>query len=202
MIQAKPTTFTFEEFLEWKPDNPHYELYNGIAVEMQPTGEHEEIVGFLATEITLEFRRLQLPYFLPKQALVKVPHRESGYIPDVLVLNRDRLQAEPLWQKFSSVTQGESIPLVIEVVSTNWRDDYLTKVRDYEEIGVPEYWIVDYLGLGGTRYIGSPKQPTLSIYQQVEGEYQVRQFRRDDMIKSPTFPALQLTAGQIFQGTR
>jgi Uma2 family endonuclease len=49
------------------------------------------------------------------------------------------------------------IPLVIEVVSTNWRDDYLLKVADYEEMGVPEYWIVVYLGLGGRRFIGKKK---------------------------------------------
>ena len=59
--------------------------------------------------------------------------------------------------------------MIIEVVSTNWRDDYLTKLRDYEEIGIKEYWIVDYLALGGRRYIGNPKQPTISIYQLVDG---------------------------------
>ncbi|MFO5526515.1 MAG: Uma2 family endonuclease, partial [Cuspidothrix sp.] len=93
-----------------------------------------------------------------------------------------------------------SIPLIVEVVSTNWRDDYLTKLRDYEEIGIPEYWIIDYLALGGIRYIGSPKQPTISIYLLIEGEYQVRQFRNDEKMISPTFPDLNLTAQQIFQG--
>lgn len=67
-------------------------------------------------------------------------------------------------------------------------------------MGIPEYWIVDYLGLGGTRYIGSPKQAVLSLYYLVEGEYQVRQFRQNDRIESPTFPALDLTAFQVFRG--
>ena len=96
------------------------------------------------------------------------------------------------------ITQGAAVPLVVEVVSTNWRDDYLTKVRDYEETGIPEYWIVDYLGLGGRRYIGSPKQPTISIYYLVEGEYQVSQFRGANCIESPMFPELKLTAEQVF----
>ncbi|HAG83813.1 MAG TPA: hypothetical protein DCL61_22355, partial [Cyanobacteria bacterium UBA12227] len=61
------------------------------------------------------------------------------------------------------------------------------------------YWIVDYLGLGGRRYIGSPKQPTFSVYELVEGEYQVRQFRGLDRIESPTFPELDLTANQVFR---
>ena len=72
-------------------------------------------------------------------------------------------------------------------------------MRDYEEIGIPEYWIIDYLALGGIRYIGNPKQPTISIYLLINGEYQVRQFRENQRIISPTFPELNLTAQQIFQ---
>ena len=37
---------------------------------------------------------------------------------------------------------GKSIPLVIEVVSTNWRDDYGHKLVEYEAMGMEEYWIV------------------------------------------------------------
>lgn len=29
------------------------------------------------------------------------------------------------------------IPLVIEIVSTNWRNDYHLKSADYEEMGIP-----------------------------------------------------------------
>ena len=199
MVQALPELITFSEFAEWKPDGKNYELHNGVIKEMQPRGKHEEIVGFLATEFTLEFRRLHLPYFIPKQALVKVADQETGYSPDILVLNRDNLAKEPLWEKSSTVQNSISIPLVIEIVSSNWRDDYLTKVRDYEEIGIREYWIVDYRGLGGRRYIGNPKQPTISIYSLVDNEYQVTQFRDKDKIVSPSFSELNLTGNQVFQ---
>lgn len=40
-------------------------------------------------------------------------------------------------------------PGVIEVVSTNWKDDYLTKLAEYEDLGVLEYIIVDYAAFGG-----------------------------------------------------
>lgn len=198
MAQTLPKAITFAEFLEWKPECGRYELYNGGIVEMQPTGEHEEVKGFLARKLTVEFDRLNLPYFIPNQALVKPPEKEAGYLPDVLILNRPNLTSEPLWQKFSTVTQAASIPLVIEVVSTNWRDDYFAKFGDYEAIGIPEYWIVDYAALGGRRFIGNPKQPTISVYQLIEGEYQVNQFRGADRILSPTFPQLNLTAEQVF----
>ncbi|MBD1926328.1 Uma2 family endonuclease [Trichocoleus sp. FACHB-90] len=200
MTQAISKLMNFDEFLEWKPANGRYELHNGFIVEMQTTGKHEEVVDFLQTELILETRRLQLPYRFLKNALVKSPDQETGYLPDVLAVNRDALSLEPLWAKSSTITQGTSIPLVIEVVSTNWRDDYAHKMIDYEALGIAEYWIVDYLGLGGKRYIGSPKQPTLSVCQLVDGEYQIRLFREDERVESVIFPELKLTAQQIFNG--
>jgi len=64
-----------------------------------------------------------LPYGIPNQAIVRPAEKNSGYLPDVLVLNRANLVNETLWQKQSVLSLGASIPLVIEVVSTNWRDD-------------------------------------------------------------------------------
>jgi Uma2 family endonuclease len=200
MIQIATKRLTFEEFAEWKPDNGRYELHNGEIVQVsQPLGKHEKVIGFSDRKLTAQFDRLNLPYFIPKQALVKSSENESAYLPDILILNETNLASEPLWENFSTVTQGASIPLVVEVVSTNWQDDYIKKVGEYELIGIPEYWIVDYLGLGGRRFIGNPKQPTISIYQLIDGEYAISQFRGDDRIESPTFPELNLTAQQIFQ---
>ena len=199
MIQALPKIVSFEEFIDAKPSIGHYELHNGVMIEMaQPLGEHEDIVGFLVEKLVTEYTRLNLPYRIPKTVLVKPLENETAYSPEVLLLNRPNLAKEPRWKNQSTVSYGESIPLVVKVVSTNWRDDYLNKAGDYEKMGILEYWIVDYLGLGGRRFIGNPKQPTISIYQLVEGEYQVSQFRKSDRIVSPTFPELNLTAQEIF----
>jgi Uma2 family endonuclease len=202
MIQALPKLVNFEEFVERLPENSavRYELHNGDIVEMaQPVGEHEEVKGFLTIEISVEIKHLGLPYSIPNQVIVRPPEKDSGYFPDVLVLNRANLANETLWQKQSTLSLGASIPLVIEVVSTNWRDDYHLKYADYEEMGIEEYWIVDYAALGGRNFIGNPKQPTISVCNLVEGEYQIVKFRDNDRIVSPTFPDLNLTANQIFQ---
>ncbi|QMS88347.1 Uma2 family endonuclease [Nostoc edaphicum CCNP1411] len=202
MIQALRKLVTFDEFVAQYPDNTgkHYELHDGVIVEMpQPTGNHEEIIVFLVQQFILEYSRISLRYGIPKTALVKPPESESAYSPDVLILNLPNLVNEPLWKKESTVSQAESIPLVVEVVSSNWRDDYLKKAADYEAVGIPEYWIVDYAALGGRRFIGNPKQPTVSLYTLIEGEYQVSQFQDTDRIISPLFPELNLTAEQIFQ---
>ena len=200
MVLALKRQTTFAEFIEWKPENKRYELHDGAIIEMsQPTGEHEDIIGFLAEKLTLEYVRLNLPYSIPKTAIIKSAESESAYSPDILLLDRSNLVNEPLWKKASTVTLGGSIPLVIEVVSTNWRDDYYKKYGEYEGIGIREYWIVDYLAIGARKIIGSPKQPTVSIYRLVDGEYQVSQFRETDSIQSLTFPELSLTAKQIFR---
>ncbi|MFN6517316.1 MAG: Uma2 family endonuclease [Nostoc sp. CreGUA01] len=202
MTQAIPKLVTFEEFVDWLPENRRvrYELHKGEIVEMaQPVGEHEEVKSFLGVEIPVEIKRLGLPYGIPNQVIVRPPEKDSGYFPDVLVLNRANLGNEPLWKKQSIVSLGASIPLVIEVVSTNWRDDYYLKYADYEEMGIPEYWIVDYAALGGRNFIGNPKQPTILVCNLVDGEYQISKFRESDRIISQTFPEFNLTPNQIFQ---
>ena len=203
----KPKTkpVTFDDFIAWYPENSltRYELHEGVIVEMpKPKGKHSEVAGFTSGELFLEIRRLQLPYLIPRESIVKSIDNESGYEPDVIVLDRDAVASEPRWERESIITMGSSIRLIVEVVSTNWQDDYLTKLRDYEALGIPEYWIVDYLGLGGRLHIGYPKRPTFSVYQLVEGEYEVQRFPEGSKIVSPTFAELNLTSAQVFRAYR
>ena len=200
MIATLPTPISFDEFVDWYPENTigKYELHNGAIVKMPlGTGQHSNVIGFISGKLHVQIDRYELPFSIPGDCLLKPIHDESGYQPDIIILDRTKLENEPRWQKESIITQGDSAKLAIEVVSTNWQDDYLRKAEDYELMGIPEYWIVDYLGLGGRRFIGHPKQPTLSIYQLVDGEYQVTLFTGSDRIESLAFPELELTAEEI-----
>ncbi len=200
MIQTQSKSLTFEEFLNWYPeDGGIYELINGKIVAMNPSGKHEEITAFIVAELNLEIRRQQLPYFLPRSCTIKPTTLNTSYKPDLAVINRPMIVNEPLWAKSSTIIKGKSIALVMEVVISNWRNDYGHKLIDYEALGIPEYWIIDYLGLGGKRYIGSPKQPTITIYQLIDDEYQAQQFRENEQVTSFIFPQLTLTTQQIFQ---
>src|SRR4028118_1711919 len=165
---------------------------------MKPNGYHEEVTGFLIRKINVEIDRLNLPYVTPSTYFVRLPEKTTGYQPGLIVLDKPALISEPLWKKSSVISQGSSVKLVVEVVSTNWQDDYLVKVAEYERLGIPEYWIVDYAALGGRRFIGNPKQPTVSIYTLVQNEYQISQFQGDVRILSPTLPELNLTVEQVF----
>lgn len=92
-------------------------------------------------------------------------------------------------------------------MSTNWRDDYLNKAGDYEEIGIPrilDCGIIPGWVEGGL--LATPNNQLFRFIQLVEGEYQVSQFRKGDAsgnppgqsILSPTFPQLNLTVQEIF----
>jgi Uma2 family endonuclease len=203
MIQALQQSLSFMDFLDHYPeDGGRYELIEGAIVEMRAIGAHEVITSLIGMELNLEIRRLGLSCLVSHNTIVKTlpsDRSDSGYLPDLIVLDRDGLVVDPYWEKYSTISVGGSARLVVEVVSTNWRDDYLTKLRDYEALGIAEYWIVDYLALGAVRYLGQPKQPTVSVYSLVDQEYQVRQFRGDDRIVSPMFPELGLRAEQILR---
>ena len=87
---------------------------------------------------------------------------------------------------------------LVEVTSTNWTDDYINKFDEYQRLGIPEYWIVDYLAIASSDFLGNPKVPTVFVNLLDEnGKYQTTKFTGDNQIISRTFPELNLTAAQI-----
>jgi Uma2 family endonuclease len=92
----------------------------------------------------------------------------------------------------------EPIHLAVEVTSTNWEDDYIDKLDEYQRLGISEYCIVDYLAIGLREYLGNPKIPMVFVFLlNAEGQYQRTEFRGSERIVSRTFPELTLTAEQI-----
>jgi Uma2 family endonuclease len=195
-IQQKP--FSFDEFLARHSSDNRYELIDGEVFDLEPTGSHEEVAAFITTKICVQIDRIGSPWFVLQRGLLRPSNTSmTAFRPDVAVVDRDELSKELLWYEQSILTLGSSIKFVAEVVSSNWQNDYARKVEDYAALGIPEYWIADYAGLGGTRHIGKLKQPTLSICTLVDGEYEIQQLRGDRSIVSPTFPGLKLTAEQV-----
>ncbi|PZV10124.1 MAG: hypothetical protein DCF32_00540 [Leptolyngbya sp.] len=200
-IQQKPVSF--DEFLARYSGDNRYELIDGEVFDLEPTGLHEEVAAFITAKLCVQIDRLDLPWLVLQRGLLRPSNSGmTAFRPDVAIVDRDRLSQEPLWAEQSVLTLGSSIKFVAEVVSSNWQNDYARKVEDYAVLGVPEYWIADYAGLGGTRHIGKPKQPMLSICTLVGGEYEIQQLRSDQPVVSLTFPGLELTADQILEAGR
>ena len=198
MIYTPPKLLTFQTFIEQYGNNPRYELIDGELRDMEPTGPHEAVAGSLAGRIYAEILRLNLNWLIPKNCLIKPPAAEAMALrPNVIVLDKAELIHEPLWQQDPIICNDNTVKLVVEVVSTNSQDDYVRKVEEYALLGIPEYWIADFKGLGGIQFIGRPKQPTFTVYRLVEDSYEQQQFRLGENIISPLFPALQLKLDDV-----
>ncbi len=189
---------TFEQFLKQLPEEEgRYELVNGEIVKILPIRLHEDIADFLVKQFDKEIDRVPLNYRVSGRFMVRTltsNGREQGRHPDVSVIDKTLWESKPF--AYSAIT--EPLQLVVEVVSTNWEDDYIDKLDEYQRLGISEYWIVDYLALGSRDYLGNPKVPTVFVYLLDEnGVYQMTAFRGDERIISRTFPELALTAEQV-----
>ena len=189
---------TFSEFLEQYPDDQgRFELVDGEIIEMPATRRHDDIAEFLDRQFYQEVARLKLNYVVKQGIPIRTTTKkgdEQGRIPDVSVIDKT------IWRsnRTDYAALQEPIQLAVEVVSTNWDDDYIDKFDEYQRLGIQEFWIVDYLALGAIRYLGKPKQPTVFVHWLgEEEEYQVSTFRVGDTIVSSTFPELRITVQQI-----
>jgi Uma2 family endonuclease len=108
----------------------------------------------------------------------------SSRIPDLYVVPLAEVEA----LRYKSAVVQVSLPLVVEIVSPgSGKDDYEDKLKEYQAIGVGEYWIVDPVN----------KDPRLTVYHLNNGTYKKQVFRGSEQIVSITFPNLVITATQV-----
>jgi Uma2 family endonuclease len=190
---------SFAQFLEQLPDEGRYELVDGEIMRILPTRMHENVAEFISDTLKAEVRRLNLNYRVSGRIMVRTltsEGNEQGRHPDVSVVDKT------LWDSNLSSYSAllEPLQLAVEVVSTNWEDDYVDKLDEYQRLGISEYWIVDYLAIASRSYLGNPKEPTVFVYLLDENKvYQSNAYRGTDKIVSSTFPELNLTVEQIWQ---
>jgi Uma2 family endonuclease len=197
MIATTKQKLKFNEFIAICPEDGIYELVNGEIVKMATTRNHDDVAEFADRQFYQECDRLKLNYVVKRGITIKTTTKEGieqGRVPDVSVIDRTLWRAER-----KSYTALESpIQLAVEVVSTNWEDDYVDKLDEYERLGIAEYWIIDYLAIGKREYLGNPKIPTVFVSSlNAQGKYERSLFRGDEQIVSPTFPEIVLTADRV-----
>ena len=197
MTTTTAKKLSFAEFLQQYPDGYGiFELVDGEIVKVEPIRAHKNVARLLLFAFNDEIRRNNLSYIVDQTIVIKTSTsdgREQGRNPDVSVVS------EVEWNSnvsgYAALTKP--IQLAVEVVSTNWEDDYIDKLAEYQRLGIAEYWIVDYLAIASRSYLGYPKVPTVSVYQLIDGGYQVQTFTANTPIISPTFGQLALTTEQI-----
>ena len=188
----------FEEYIDiCAQTDERYELVRGELRRMNPpTVLHYRIAKFLeqALERAIE-EHLDLDEWEAFRDAGQRTEDDSSRLPDLAIVSR--VEADRLLKQ-TAVFQSPSL-LVIEIVSpSSASEDYDEKLQEYQALGVSEYWVVDYEGLGAAKYIGFPKAPTLTVHELVDGKYRIKRSRGDDLIESPIFKRLNLTANQVF----
>ncbi|AVH66153.1 Uma2 family endonuclease [Nostoc sp. 'Peltigera membranacea cyanobiont' N6] len=201
MVQTPVKKLTFEEFLEQYPNGGIYELLKGEIIPVEVTRAHKNVSRFLMLAFNDEIRRLGLEYIADKDIIIKTftdAGQEQGRNPDVSVVSASQWNSNVL--AYGALI--EAIQLAVEVTSTNWDDDYVDKLDEYQRLGIIEYWIVDYLAIASRAYLGNPKLPTIFVYQLVNGQYQVQKFTGNDRIISSTFPELAVTVKEVIAASQ
>lgn len=141
----------FAEFLEQRPEDGIYELVDGEIVQVEPIRAHKNVSRFLMFAFNDEIRLKALDYIVDKDIVIKTLTStgvEQGRNPDVSVANTSEWNKNVL--AYGALT--EPLLLAVEVVSSNWEDDYVDKLDEYERLGIPEYWIVDYLAIAEAHF--------------------------------------------------
>ncbi len=187
---------TFEEYLAYDDGtDTRYELADGELMPMSVgTGKHGGIAEFLNDQFREQITRRALPWTAKQMVVgVRSPRGRSwdtSRIPDVTVLTISQWQA--MRDREAVINLNEPPPiLVVEVVSPSTKaDDYRSKRAEYGLLEIPEYWIVDPLA----------EKVILCLLE--HQFYDSTEFCGEELIQSPTFPDLNLTAAQILAGER
>ena len=188
---------SFDQFLVECPEDGLYELVNGEIIEIFPTRNHIDVADFILDSFHAQIKNLSLNYVVTSKTAIRTVTQagvEQGRRPDVSVIDRD------LWYSDRSAYAAvrEPIQLAVEVTSMNWNVDYIHKLDEYQRLGIAEYWVVDYLAIASSKFIGKPKVATIFVHLlDADGNYQTTAFKGSDRIVSRTFPELTLTAEQV-----
>lgn len=189
MTQTPVKKVTFAEFLDYDAPDHRLELEDGEIITM-PTGSplHIAIIRFLFTTLENEIKANHLPFeIFPGGIGVRTGLRTSRE-PDLCILHREDWDALRKQNPLSAIVERPPL-LVVEVVSPgniNRDRDYHTKRREYAEMGIPEYWIVD------------PAEQKVVLCVLVGQSYQLTELAGQSLIRSTLLPQLVLTAEQLF----
>ncbi|MBW4463184.1 MAG: Uma2 family endonuclease [Nodosilinea sp. WJT8-NPBG4] len=187
MVQTRPRFYSFEEYLAYDDGTEHfYELFNGELIAVPPeSGYNTSVAFFLSIQLAALVGHLRVRLHGLE---LEVRGEPKNRYPDLTVIQPEHIQ---LLAKRNTIRLTMPPPvLVVEVVSPGelqWERDYVAKRAQYENLGIPEYWIIN------------PQDRTvLVLAQQGQGFAPVGTFAGEQRIESVQFADLTLTAAQLF----
>lgn len=175
--------YTYTDYKNLDVDDHYiYELINGELVRKSaPSPRHQIILADLFRKIdSLVFNnKLGLVLMAPVDVFVDEYNAPQ---PDLLYIKNEH--------KNFITKDGVFGPpdLVVEIVSPgSITRDRIDKLRIYQRVGIPEFWIVD------------PKYISIEVYQLVAGEYQLFSFAVETgKIESKILEGFVLDINEVF----
>jgi len=153
--EIKTTKMSYEDYLALPDEGPLVEWVNEeVIYHMTAKPIHQEIVSFLDQLLGIFVRFFGLGKILLAPIEVKCFPGGNSREPDILFVTSENLS------RIDENRINGPPDLIIEIVSNDSvARDYDDKFVEYEECGVPEYWIVD----------PRPKRQRARFYQLGEG---------------------------------
>ncbi len=188
MVQLKPRFFSFEEYLSYDDGTENlYELFNGELVEVPPeSGFNVEIATFLLVQFALSLGSQRVR---GHGLELEVRGEPKNRYPDLTIIREEHIQ---LLKKRNTIRLNMAPPLlVIEIVSPGELQrerDYIAKRLQYQDLGIPEYWLVD------------PQTATVLVLELIGAVYtEFSTFKDNELLRSPQLGTLNATVAQLFK---
>ena len=191
MVQLRQRFQSFEEYLSYDDGtDTWYELFNGELVAVPPeSGFNVEIANLLFTLLlpVVGYRRVR------GQGLeLEVQGEPRNRFPDLTVICEEHVGQ--LRQR-NTIRLSMAPPLVVmEVVSpgeVQRNRDYVAKRVQYQDIGIPEYWIVD------------PQAGVILILALRDGQYEeAARLQGTDAVRSPQLGDISTTVAEVFAAAK
>ncbi len=174
-------SLTLREFdaVEEVDENYRYELINGVLVVTPPALESErdpnEELGYLLRDYREHHPQGSiLDKTLPEQTVRTRKNRRRA----------DRV----IWTGLGRVPRPRTDPpsIVVEFVSgarRDWQRDYVEKKREYAQIRIAEYWVIDRF------------RRTMTVYRPGQRKLVVKEH---EVYRTPLLPGFELSLARLF----
>lgn len=137
---------TFEEFLDWAPDEGQAEWVDGWGIAyMSNSARHERVLDFLRSLIGLYLMITGRGELFSTSMIMRVRTRPAGRMPDLfVVLTEHRHRVQRQWLEGAA-------DFGLEVLSdSSVARDLDVKLHEFEAEGLPEYLVADGRERGDT----------------------------------------------------
>lgn len=190
-ISSYGTVYTYADYLKWKVDEK-IEILKGKIFKMSPapSTQHQRVSGLLTRKLysTFDSNSPCAVFVAPFDVRLIDKRKNSKKDEDIITVVQPDLSIICDSNKLDERGCIGAPDLIIEILSpNNSKKEMKHKYELYEENGVQEYWIVDYI------------YKTIHIYVLKDGKYiGMKPLIEEERLHSPLFSELSFKVADVF----